>query len=81
MMPPMADSDDLLLKFFGSHREQLLVQHVLREIRAGRNLDDVLDDAYVTNRADPLEIRSLLDHAEIARAVGDEAVARIKSQM
>jgi hypothetical protein len=81
MMPPMADSDDLLQKFFGSHREQLLVQHVLREIRAGRDLDDVLDDAYVTNRADPLEIRSLLDHVEIARAVGDEAVARIKSQM
>jgi hypothetical protein len=81
MMPPMADSDDLLQKFFGSHREQMLVEHVLREIRAGRDLDDVLDDAYITNRADALEIRSLLDHAEIARAVGDEAVARIKSQM
>ena len=81
MMPPMADSHDPLQKFFGSHREQLLVQHVLREIHAGRDLHDILSDAYVTNRADELEIRSLLDHAEISRAVGDEAVARIRSQM
>jgi hypothetical protein len=77
----MADSDDLLQRFFGSQKEQLLLQHVLREIEAGRDLDDILGDAYITNRAEPLEVRALLDHAEISRAVGEEAVARIRSQM
>lgn len=77
----MDESDDVLHRFFGSQKERLLVQHVLREIEAGRDLDDILGDAYVTNRADSLEIRALLDHAEISRAVGEEAVARIRSQM
>jgi hypothetical protein len=77
----MSDSDDLLKRFFGSQTEQLLVHHVLREIEAGRDVADILSDPYVTNRAQGIEIRALLDHAEISRAVGDEAIARIRSQM
>jgi hypothetical protein len=77
----MSDSDDLLKRFFGSQTEQLLVHHVLREIEAGRDVADILSDPYVTNRAQGVEIRALLDHAEISRAVGDEAIARIRSQM
>jgi hypothetical protein len=74
----MADSDDLLKRFLGSHKEQVLVHHVVREIQAGRDLADVLGDTFVTNRAEPLEIRALLDNAEISRAVGDDAIARIR---
>lgn len=81
MMPPMPQSDDPLQRFFGSHREQLLLQHVLREIEAGRELADILNDSYLKNRADPLELRALLDHVEIARAVGEVTVAQIKAQM
>ena len=77
----MDDSDDLLDKFFGSRKEALLVNHVLREIETGRDLADVLSDAFITNRCDSLEVRALLDNAEISRAVGDEAVSRIRSQM
>ena len=77
----MSDSDDLLKRFFGSQTEQLLVHHVLREIEGGRDIADILADPYVTNRAQGVEIRALLDHAEISRAVGDEAIARIRSQM
>jgi len=51
----------------------------VREIHAGRDLADVLADPFVTNRAEPLEIRALLDNAEISRAVGDDAIARIKA--
>jgi hypothetical protein len=55
---------------FGTLRERLVAEHVLRELAAGRNLDDVLDDAYVRERASPAQVRSLLDHPEISRAVG-----------
>ena len=74
----MGDSDDLLKRFLGSHKEQALVHHVVRGIHAGRDLSDVLADTFVTNRAEPLEIRALLDNAEISEAVGEEAIARIR---
>jgi len=77
----MADSDDHLKRFFGSHTEELLVAHVLREVGAGRDLAEILADPYVTNRASAIEVRALLDHVEITRAVGTEAIARISSQM
>jgi hypothetical protein len=81
-MHAMADpDDDLLKKFFGSHNEQLLVQHVLREIDRGRDLADILDDPYITNRASELERRALLDHPEISRAVGDEVTAELKRSL
>ncbi len=79
ILPAMADSDDLLKRFFGSQKEQVLVHHVVREIQAGRDLADVLADPFVTNRAEPLEMRALLDNAEISHAVGDDAIARIKA--
>lgn len=72
---------DVLKKFFGSRKEEALVAHVLREIEAGRDVREILDDAYVTNRASDLERRALLDHAEISKAVGDEAIERIRNLM
>lgn len=75
----MAESDDLLKRFLGSRKEQVLVHHVVREIQVGRDLAEVLADTFVTNRAEPLEIRALLDNAEISRAVGDDAIARIRA--
>ena len=75
----MAESDDLLKRFLGSRKEQVLVHHVVREIQAGRDLAEVLTDSFVTNRAEPLEIRALLDNSEITRAVGDDAIARIRA--
>ncbi len=75
----MAESDDLLKRFLGSRKEQVLVHHVVREIQAGRDLAEVLTDSFVTNRAEPLEIRALLDNAEISRAVGADAIARIRA--
>jgi hypothetical protein len=75
----MADSDDPLKRFLGSRKEQILVHHVVREIQAGRHLAEVLADPFVTNRADPLEIRALLDNKEISQAVGEDAIARIRA--
>lgn len=55
---------------FETRRERLVAEHVLRELGAGRKLDEVLDDAYVRRHASPHQVRSLLDHPEISRAVG-----------
>jgi hypothetical protein len=77
----MDDSDDFFNRFFGSRTGEALLAHVLREVAAGRDLADILEDPYVTNRASHDEIRALLDHAEISKAVGDEAIASIRSKM
>jgi hypothetical protein len=55
---------------FETRRERLVAEHVLRELAAGRELDEVLNDSYVRVHASPQQVRSLLDHPEISRAVG-----------
>lgn len=77
----MPGSKDPLKKFFGSRTEEMLVHHVLQEVGKGRDLEDILADPYITNRASDIERRALLDNTEIVRAVGDDAAARIRSQI
>jgi nucleotide-binding universal stress UspA family protein len=67
--------------FMASPREQLVVQHVLREVERGRNLDDIFDDPYVRNRTTPEDRMALLDHAEITAAVGEETCAEIRRRI
>jgi hypothetical protein len=76
----MAD-DDILARFFRSRTADMLVQHVLREVDDGRNLGDILEDAYIQNRTTVLERRALLDRREITQRVGDQAIARIRAQL
>ncbi len=59
----------------------MLVQYTLKEIRKGRDLASIMADPYVTNRTSDLERQSLLDRTEIIEAVGEDAAARIRSQM
>jgi hypothetical protein len=77
----MPGSKDPLKKFFGSRTEEMLVHHVLQEVGKGRDLQDILGDPYIRNRTTDLERRALLDNTEIVRAVGDDAAARIRSQI
>jgi len=49
-----------------------LVEYVVRQVRAGRRLADVLDDPYVTNRSSTLDRRALLEEPEVVTAVGRE---------
>jgi nucleotide-binding universal stress UspA family protein len=67
--------------FMASPREQLVVQHVLREVDRGRDLDDIFDDPYVRNRTSPEDRMALLDHAEITAAVGEETCAEIRRRI
>ncbi len=73
--------DDILARFFRSRTADLLVQHVVREVDDGRNLGDILEDAYIRNRTTVVERRALLDRREITQRVGDQAVARIRAQL
>jgi hypothetical protein len=81
MLSTMPGSKDPLKKFFGSRTEEMLVHHVLQEVGKGRDLQDILKDPYITNRTSELERRALLDNTDVVRAVGDDAAARIRSQM
>lgn len=60
------------------HRDEEILQHVLREVRAGRGLDDVLGDQFVADRAEADAHARVLDHPEVAQAVGAEIVAEMK---
>jgi hypothetical protein len=61
--------------FTRSSEEDRLATYVIREHGRGRELDDILDDPYVRNRAHPQEISRVLDRPEVIRAVGEGTVA------
>jgi hypothetical protein len=57
-----------------SQKEKLMAEYVMREHARGRTLDDILDDAYVTNRLSPEQVSRLLERPEIVQAVGNDIV-------
>jgi hypothetical protein len=61
--------------FTRSSQEDRLATYVIREHQRGRALEDILEDPYVRNRAQPQEIARLLDRPEVIRAVGEGTVA------
>ena len=61
--------------FTRSSQEDRLAAYLIREHQRGRALDDILDDPYVRNRANPQEISRVLDRPEVIRAVGEGTVA------
>ena len=61
--------------FTRSSNEDRLAAYVIREHQRGRGLDDILDDPYVKNRAQPQEIARLLDRPEVIHALGESTVA------
>ena len=61
--------------FARSSQEDRLAAYVIREHERGRALDDILDDPYVKNRAQPNEVARLLDRPEVIRALGEATVA------
>ena len=65
----------------GARREDQLVRYVISETRRGRTLGDVLDDPYIRNRADETTIRRLLDHPELVKALGQDAVSQLRAQL
>jgi hypothetical protein len=60
--------------FAHSSQEDRVATYVCREHERGRNLADILDDAYVKNRVTPQQAQRLLDRPEIVHAIGRDAI-------
>jgi hypothetical protein len=58
-----------------------MVRYVIREVAADRPLADVMQDAYITNRASQVDARRLLDRPEVIAAVGDDVAADLRGKL
>ena len=65
-------SRSLTFLFSRPSSEELAAEHVIREHRTGRVLSEILHDPYITDRCSSAEIKRLLDHPEIVRAVAED---------
>jgi hypothetical protein len=57
-----------------TQKEQLVGEYLIREHRNGRNLNDILQDAYVTNRLTHEQVLRVLERPEVVQALGHDAV-------
>ena len=67
--------------FSRTKKEEVVAEYVIREHHRGRSLTDILDDAYITNRCTPEQVRRLLDRPDIVAAVGDDIAAARHSEL
>ena len=67
--------------FARSSAEDRLAAYVIREHERGRELDNILDDPYVRNRAHPQEIARLLDRPEVIHALGATTVSAAQDRL
>ena len=65
----------LAFLFPKSQKEELVAEHIIREHRNGRSLDDILKDSYVTNRLSPDQIDRVLERPEVIHSIGEDIVA------
>lgn len=61
--------------------EDALVRYVVREVSGGRPLAEVMQDAYITNRAGQVDARRLLDRPEVIDAVGDDVLEDLRAKL
>ena len=72
----MASISDILRSPFSflfarPQKEELVAEYIVREHRRGRSLEEILDDAYVTNRCEPDGVRRVLERPEVVHALGN----------
>jgi hypothetical protein len=65
----------------GSAKHKRLIEYVVRQLRSGRDLAEVLEDPYVTNRISAIERRALLDEPEVIEAASEDVLARMRAQL
>jgi hypothetical protein len=65
---------DEVAKLIGSESaaHKRLIEYVVRQLGAGREMAAVLDDPYVTNRSTHMDRRALLEEPEVIEAAGAE---------
>jgi hypothetical protein len=59
-----------------------LIEYVVRQLNAGRSLNAVFEDPYVTNRLAPVDRRALLEEPEVVEAAGGaEVLERMRAEL
>ena len=61
--------------FTKSRKEELVADHVIREHRRGRSLEQILNDAYVTNRLPGDKVERVLERPDVIHAIGEDLIA------
>ncbi len=64
-----------------SAQHKRLIEYVVRQLNAGRNLDDVLNDPYVTNRSSTIDRRALLEEPEVVDAAGAASLTAMRGAL
>ncbi len=54
-----------------SSRTDQLAAYLVREHAQGRDVDEILDDPYIKNRATESQRRQLLERPDVIRAIGE----------
>ncbi|HWH13445.1 MAG TPA: hypothetical protein VNT51_01770 [Miltoncostaeaceae bacterium] len=74
---------DEVSKLVGSSsaKHKRLIEYVVRQVRNDRNLRDVLEDPYVTNRLNALERRALLEEPEVVAAVNEDVLQGMRAHL
>jgi hypothetical protein len=62
-------------------KEEALAHYVIREHRAGRPLDEILEDPYLKNRASDEQRLRLLERPDVIHAVGEHTAALAAEQV
>lgn len=64
-----------------SAKHKRLIDYVAGQLHAGRDLHDVMEDPYVTNRISVVERRALLDEPRVVEAAGDDVLHRLRARL
>ena len=64
-----------------SAKHKRLIEYTERQLRTGRDLDDVLQDPYIVNRLTPVERLALLDEPEVIEAAREELLERMRADL
>ncbi len=60
--------------------EERIVEYVIREVRNGRKLAEVLRDPYVKNRLNDEKVAHVLENPEIAAAIEEQIANAFKTR-
>ena len=74
---------DEVAKLIGSESaaHKRLIEYVVRQLRSGRDLDAVLDDPYITNRATNIDRRALLEEPDVVDAAGGAMLDELRAKL
>jgi hypothetical protein len=64
-----------------SAKHKRLIEYVVRQLKSGRDLEQVLEDPYVVNRIGLVDRRALLEEPEVVEAASDDVLERMRAQL